>query len=52
MSAEQYRCKAEECRARAEQSTNPIDKTAWLNMAEQWENIAQASKLRRSSLKW
>jgi hypothetical protein len=40
-SADEYRKKADECREQAERSISPIDKSAWLRIAEQWLKLAQ-----------
>jgi hypothetical protein len=35
-----YRKRADECRQRAEASTDAIDKDRWLKFAEQWLKLA------------
>ena len=39
----QYRKRADECRDQAEKATRPIDKTAWLVLAEDWLKLAENS---------
>ena len=39
--ANQYRRKAEECRARAGTATRNEDKAAWLEMAKDWQLLAE-----------
>jgi hypothetical protein len=39
--ADQFRQNVEECRLQAERAHNPIDKEAWLKIAEHWLQMAQ-----------
>lgn len=38
---DQFRIQAEECRQLAEQSTNSVDREAWLKLADDWITLAQ-----------
>ena len=40
-SADEYRDRADEARAQAERSFSPIDREAWLRIAEEWMKLAQ-----------
>lgn len=40
--ADEYRRKAEECRAQAAEATRDDDKAAWLKMAEEWQRLAES----------
>lgn len=35
---------AQECLRAAERTRNPVDKEAWLRLAEDWMKLAQAAK--------
>ncbi|MEK9285694.1 hypothetical protein MTR72_39920 [Bradyrhizobium sp. ISRA442] len=39
--AERFRRAAEKCRELAEEATSPLDKEAWLRLAEDWLKLAQ-----------
>lgn len=39
--AERHRQKAEDCRRRSLQASNPIDKVSWLWIAEEWQKLAE-----------
>jgi hypothetical protein len=46
-----YRKQADECRQQAEKAISPLDKEAWLRVAEEWLKLAQSneeSRRRRS----
>jgi hypothetical protein len=38
---DRFRIQAEECRQLAEQSTNSVDREAWLKLADDWITLAQ-----------
>ena len=40
--AARFRKTAEECRAQAAKAVNPIDKEAWLRLAEEWLKMASS----------
>jgi hypothetical protein len=40
MMAEKCRAKAAECEAQAERTRNPTDKAAWLQVANDWRDLA------------
>ncbi|XIA66816.1 hypothetical protein ACFIOY_13480 [Bradyrhizobium sp. TZ2] len=42
-----YRRHAEECREQAAKAVNPLDKQAWLELAEGWIKLAQAEEQKR-----
>jgi hypothetical protein len=44
--AERFLGEAEECVRQAEIAINPLDKQAWLELAEDWIRLAQAAKER------
>jgi hypothetical protein len=46
--AAKFRRQAEECRAQAAKAVNPIDKEAWLRLAEEWLKMASSVDARRS----
>jgi hypothetical protein len=46
--AAMFRKQAEECRAHAAEAVNPIDKEAWLRLAEEWPKMASSVDGRRS----
>ena len=50
--ADRFRDEAEECRAQAERSINPLDKEAWLRLAGDWIKLAQAAEERRDNNFW
>lgn len=39
--AKQFRLEAEACRRLAEQAFSPVDKEAWLALAEDWMKLAE-----------
>ena len=39
--SERFRSKATECRQLAEIAINPLDKQAWLQLAEDWIKLAE-----------
>jgi hypothetical protein len=43
-SAQEYLCKAEECRRRAKLAAHPDDKAGWLLSAEDWETLARCAE--------
>ena len=45
--AERFRGEAKECRRLAERATSPIDKEAWLRLAEDWFKLAEEAEKRR-----
>jgi len=46
--AARFRKTAEECRAQAAKAVNPIDKEAWLPLAEEWLRMASSVDARRN----
>jgi len=42
---DKFRHKAEECRRNAEQASNPIDREAWLRLAEDWMELVRRADL-------
>ena len=44
---ERFRSEAKECRRLAERATCPIDKEAWLRLAEDWTKLAEEAEKRR-----
>ena len=46
---QRFRSEAKECRRLAEQATSPIDKQAWLRLAEDWIKLAEETEKRRSA---
>ena len=49
--AEQYRKRAEECRQMASKVISPLDKEAWLKLAEDWLRLALNSEKREGPTK-
>jgi hypothetical protein len=45
--AAEFRKQAEECREQATKATSPLDKEAWLRVAEDWSKLAMAVDNRR-----
>jgi hypothetical protein len=45
-SVERYRRKADYCGQRSLQAPNSLDKTAWLKLAEEWQNLAEVAAAR------
>ena len=43
--SDKFRRKAEECRRNAEQASNPIDREAWLRLAEDWMELVRRADL-------
>jgi hypothetical protein len=41
--AEEYRRKAQECVAHAQRAANAGDKATWLQMAENWQRLAESA---------
>ena len=46
--AARFRKQAEECREQAAKAVNPIDKEAWLRLAEEWLKMASSVDARRN----
>jgi uncharacterized alpha-E superfamily protein len=46
---DKFRHKAQECRRNAEQARSPIDREAWLRLAEDWVKLARGDDLKRAS---
>ena len=46
---ERFRSQAKECRRLAERTTSPIDKEAWLRLAEDWIKLAEKTEKRRQA---
>jgi hypothetical protein len=46
--AEEFRKQAEECRQLAEQTISPLDKEAWLRLADEWMRLAREAEARQS----
>jgi hypothetical protein len=44
--AESFLGEAEECVRQAEMAINPLDRRAWLELAEDWMKLARAAKER------
>lgn len=42
--ASEYRRKAQECVAHAHRATDPNDKATWLQMAENWQRLADTTQ--------
>jgi hypothetical protein len=42
--AERFRKEAEECRELAEKAMSPLDKEAWVRLAEDWLKLAQEAE--------
>jgi hypothetical protein len=40
--ADRFRKQAEECREKAAKAVSPLDKEAWLRVAEDWIKLAQS----------
>jgi hypothetical protein len=49
---ERFRNEAKECRQLAERATNPIDKQAWLRLAEDWIKLAEAKGSHSAGERW
>ena len=49
---ERFRNEARECRQLAERATNPIDKQAWLRLAEDWIKLAEAERRHLAGGRW
>jgi hypothetical protein len=45
--AARFRQQAEECREQAAKAFSPLDKEAWLKVAEEWIKLAMAVEERR-----
>jgi hypothetical protein len=45
--AARFRKQAEECREQAAKAVNPLDKEAWLRLAEEWLMMASSIDARR-----
>jgi hypothetical protein len=45
--AERFRKEVDVCREAADKATNPIDKAAWLQLAEDWLKLAEEAEQRR-----
>jgi hypothetical protein len=45
--AARFRKQAEECREQATEAVNPLDKEAWLRIAEEWLKLASSVDERR-----
>jgi uncharacterized alpha-E superfamily protein len=46
---DKFRREAEECRRNAEQARNPIDREAWLRLAEDWMELVRRADPTRGS---
>ena len=46
---DKFRREAAECRRNAEQARTPIDREAWLRLAEDWVKLARGDDLKRAS---
>jgi hypothetical protein len=44
---DRYRKQAEECREQAIKAISPLDKEAWLRLAEEWLMLASSAEGRR-----
>jgi hypothetical protein len=44
---QRFRGEAKECRRLAERANSPIDKEAWLRLAEDWIKLAEEAEKRR-----
>jgi hypothetical protein len=44
---DRYRKQAEECREQATKAISPLDKEAWLRLAEEWLMLASSAEGRR-----
>ena len=42
-----FRKQAEECRAQAAKAVSPLDKEAWLQVAEEWLKLAESAENQR-----
>jgi hypothetical protein len=42
--ADWFLVQAQECLRQAERARSPLDKEAWLRLAEEWMKLAQAAK--------
>ena len=45
--AARFRKQAEECREQAAKAVSPLDKEAWLRVAEEWLKLALSKEKRR-----
>jgi hypothetical protein len=45
--ADRFRKQAEECREQAAKAMSPLDKEAWLRVAEEWLKLALSVESRR-----
>jgi hypothetical protein len=45
--AAKYRKQAEECRQQAAKAVSPVDKEAWLRVAEEWLKLATSAEGRK-----
>lgn len=45
--AARFRKQAEECREQAAKAVSPLDKEAWLRVAEEWLKLALSTEKRR-----
>jgi len=45
--ATRFRKQAEECREQAAKAVSPLDKEAWLRVAEEWLKLALSTEKRR-----
>jgi len=43
--ATRYGREAEDCRRNAERAKNPVDRAAWLRLAEDWTKLARGAEL-------
>ena len=43
-SAQDYRLEAADCREQSERAPNPHHKQNWLNIAEQWQSLAEMAE--------
>ncbi|MDA9415124.1 MULTISPECIES: hypothetical protein [unclassified Bradyrhizobium] len=50
MEAHRFREEAEQCRVLAAQAVSPIDREAWLRLAEDWEKLADKAAKGRGFL--
>jgi hypothetical protein len=47
--SDRFRRQADECRQLAAKALNPLDKEAWLRLAEEWLKLAISVEERRSA---
>ena len=45
--AAKYRKQAEECRQQAAKAVSPVDKEAWLRVAEEWLKLTSSAERRK-----